>query len=922
MQDILNNQQAFADTPFYDDVITFGNTAIQSISISPQGYIQLNTAGGTFMADTALVPKPPRRSALIIEDKDGNQWVIQPNGSVVAAPHGGLPPKYNYSDDKLDATDSLRVDFTQKLLPSPQLFGFDARRKGNTYFKWAKNFEAIRLKGGLPYFVPYQSLGAATLTATNTQREEVVVNIKYLPKATEPAFSASNLSFKLGTTTVSGTLGTTPTTTGYTASFLFNLPAVPITGTSGDEPFLYAYYGTKKIGKISIAPFKRREEKVILVPVNGAAAPNAGALQTYLDSVYRQANVRFTVTEKTGFRFNLDTNNVAGLERAGSGINKYSAEMRMLRDKFAIDTTYDKKASYIFVVPAFEGGGLDGFMVRGRSMGFVASGANKRTYAHELGHGAFGLEHTFPEIGQSLSNNLMDYGDSTHLTHKQCKDIQKRKLVFNWLDSEEDGGLLSYILDNSDENSLYSTALIPKDEYYLCLTPSGKYFFVPNTADVYFGSKFNRIHHSALTGFKLADGTVYVASYNQAETFFYGYRQKTEGTNKGKIYRMSLAEKDNINNLARTQDLKAFLLVPSLVITPQLPNTPSSVGPRTLLPLRVFTFSLVGGMIFLRGDTREILDGSGTIPNKVDFARYLLPRPSVELPVYDAQMPNPSLDSEATITYLLNKLVTGTHNLSIPEEKLLYKLQIERYFFLSPITSSLQTPDELNLWNIENKIRNGQTITDAEWQAFATAICSIKNICRNWAVWKTLLKQAIDFDLIDENYFLDLVPKKANRTITTSELIKYRELYDYFFIIIPAIVIKQNNIIQTEIQKLKDFYPPLNPDDDGLKNIEFVFDYVKKTFAVGRPDLDSFSSGHEKLSYLLEDTPNEYARNKPNHPNLVGGHFYRDALGNIIVNEYSGHFRLNWTPQARQEIITFLHNNTNLQIIHKTFSQK
>ena len=175
------------------------------------------------------------------------------------------------------------------------------------------------------------------------------------------------------------------------------------------------------------------------MPVNGATAPNVGVLQTYLDSVYRQANVRFTVTEKTGFRFNIDSVGVAGLARAGSGINKYSAEMRMIRDKFAIDTTYDKKASYIFVVSAFEGGGLDGFMVRGRSMGFVASGASKRTYAHELGHGAFGLEHTFPEIGQSLSNNLMDYGDSTHLTHKQCKDIQRRKFVFNWADSEEDG---------------------------------------------------------------------------------------------------------------------------------------------------------------------------------------------------------------------------------------------------------------------------------------------------------------------------------------------------------------------------------------------------------------------------------------------------------------------------------------------------
>jgi hypothetical protein len=48
------------------------------------------------------------------------------------------------------------------------------------------------------------------------------------------------------------------------------------------------------------------------------------------------------------------------------------------------------------------------------------------------------------------------------------------------------------------------------------------------------------------------------------------------------------------------------------------------------------------------------------------------------------------------------------------------------------------TPDEANLSNVENKIRNGQTVTDAEWQAFATAICNIKLICRDWTIWKTL----------------------------------------------------------------------------------------------------------------------------------------------------------------------------------------
>ena len=420
-------------------MITFGATAIQGITINAQGEIVLTTAGGQFMADTSLVPKPPRTSALIIEDKDGNQWVIQPNGTVVAAPHGGLPPKYNYSDDKLDATDSLRVDFAEKLLPSPQLFGFDARRKGNTYFKWAKNFEAIRLKGGLPYFVPYQSLGALK-DAPNTQTEQVVAYIKYSPKS---GLDATKLVFRLKNST-----SALVKTFVNDSTYLVSLPSV-LLSTATSEPCVYAYYtqnGTptteKKIGKLNIIPLKKRIEKIVIVPVSGASLPfTVNALRDSLNNIYKQANVDFEVQIKPNFVFDLAKDSVAGLQRAGNGLNKYSAEMRVLRDEYMkIDTS--KTAKYIFVVASFSGSGdIEGFMPRGRSMGFVASGADMRTYAHELGHGAFGLEHTFPEILKSSTQNLMDYSNGTNLTQKQWDIIEKDKFVFNWLDSEEDGSL-------------------------------------------------------------------------------------------------------------------------------------------------------------------------------------------------------------------------------------------------------------------------------------------------------------------------------------------------------------------------------------------------------------------------------------------------------------------------------------------------
>ena len=62
------------------------------------------------------------------------------------------------------------------------------------------------------------------------------------------------------------------------------------------------------------------------------------------------------------------------------------------------------------VVPAFSEGSVEGFMPRNRRFGFVTAGQlNARTVAHELGHGAFNLRHTFPKVSQGSTDNLMDY---------------------------------------------------------------------------------------------------------------------------------------------------------------------------------------------------------------------------------------------------------------------------------------------------------------------------------------------------------------------------------------------------------------------------------------------------------------------------------------------------------------------------------
>ena len=77
-------------------------------------------------------------------------------------------------------------------------------------------------------------------------------------------------------------------------------------------------------------------------------------------------------------------------------------------------------------------------MVRGKSIGFIKATTSPLTYAHELGHGLGGLKHTFPEVEQGSTHNLMDYANASNLNHKQWSDL-RNNLVISWFDDEEDG---------------------------------------------------------------------------------------------------------------------------------------------------------------------------------------------------------------------------------------------------------------------------------------------------------------------------------------------------------------------------------------------------------------------------------------------------------------------------------------------------
>ncbi len=385
------------DIKYAEENATYVNGTIDSV------YVNGNQICVSFQGnaqDTCF--DAPNQNVVVVRDENGNQYTIQTNPPPpkITGPSNYLQP----SNDQLDASDSLMVTFEAS---ATQQFGFDKKQ----YTAWINNYELIKLSGNKNYFVPYKSVGV-------NQNDEV------LAKVVIKNFNLQKLNFK----TAGGQ--NCNAIQDQNNSFKVNLPH--------NAESVYAWYDGKKIGKLNVIQLKGITKKLVLVPVNGAQL-SISNVQDELNKIYKQANVSWSVTLKSSFTYSLNNNHIEPAD--ATLMSKYSGEMRALRDAYRkFDSLYDKEAYHVFVVSGFTGRPeLKGYMVRGRALGFVAASSNGTDLAHELGHGAFGLEHTFPAIAKSSSNNLMDYKQGTELGKVQWEEIQSRPPAFIWLgDDEED----------------------------------------------------------------------------------------------------------------------------------------------------------------------------------------------------------------------------------------------------------------------------------------------------------------------------------------------------------------------------------------------------------------------------------------------------------------------------------------------------
>jgi hypothetical protein len=192
----------------------------------------------------------------------------------------------------------------------------------------------------------------------------------------------------------------------------------------------------------NVVAYDKQTAPVYIVEVNGAVAPDASYIQTYLNSVYAPAIANFTVSKKA-----FTTSLTSPFDNTVTDKMNYNKAQDALIKAFKDSVTINKKALYLFFIKEnTTHSDIKGHMPFNRQFGFIYA-ANQsiteltRTMAHELGHGAFRLKHIFSKENkfvqyQGQTPNLMDYASGSELLKYQWDECHDFDLGCNWF---EDG---------------------------------------------------------------------------------------------------------------------------------------------------------------------------------------------------------------------------------------------------------------------------------------------------------------------------------------------------------------------------------------------------------------------------------------------------------------------------------------------------
>ncbi|HEY9007906.1 MAG TPA: fibronectin type III domain-containing protein [Ohtaekwangia sp.] len=224
-------------------------------------------------------------------------------------------------------------------------------------------------------------------------------------------------------------------------------------GSDGTEEGLLALYSASDtgkvlvLGKLNVVSYNKISNSVVIVPVNTTTLPSGltpQIIEDSLNAIYKQAVVDWKVSIASPIEVALGDSFDDGDSEL---LSNYTDDMKKVIKFFG---KLQDETFYLFLVNNPKSSDGLGYMPRGKQAGFIfvdRHGADKsalmRTMAHELGHGAFGLHHTFKEpnftLTKGATDNLMDYPSGNKLYKYQWDKMRYTDIVIGLFEEDEEG---------------------------------------------------------------------------------------------------------------------------------------------------------------------------------------------------------------------------------------------------------------------------------------------------------------------------------------------------------------------------------------------------------------------------------------------------------------------------------------------------
>jgi|GEM_PF-2491374 len=408
---------------------------------------------------------------LVLEDTDGNLYNIDKNGKVTAA--GTRDKSLAGNASALAALNTLKLDsgtvnFTAA---TSNRYAFDS---------WKSSYEGKPVLDSSYEKLANGKYRVSAKALVPGEQEDVLATL-----SNAGSINTDKIKFVSGKGIV------------YPSKKNGNTWTITLTGgPAGDAQEVFAVYPKSdgqyiSMGKLLVASYAPIQNKVVLIPIGATTEVPEEAIRNSLAKAYAKVGITYTVTTDNSFQDNTswDDNKDGLLQDTKSAFlsNGFTGEEKALKNAYKKSHDIDDNTTYLFLVneAALKDGDLLGKMPRQSQFGFIfmknaPAEDVGRTVAHETGHGAYTLEHTFSkgiDLSAGSTDNLMDYTKGYDLLKYQWDVVHSPGHVWGIFEGDDASASVGY-----GDIKVFSKLKNDVNDTYTFITPSGKYITLPSTA--------------------------------------------------------------------------------------------------------------------------------------------------------------------------------------------------------------------------------------------------------------------------------------------------------------------------------------------------------------------------------------------------------------------------------------------------------